>query len=105
MVGRVPQGMQELYTAVHGGLLQRHKVFQVFCSASNLALMVFLRVVPDFIVQGGDPTNTGTGGINVFLNDSKCLESSICSGKHQGRVFGGNRSRMNSTRGSGWFAG
>ena len=27
---------------------------------------MFLRVVPDFIVQGGDPTNTGTGGINFW---------------------------------------
>ena len=26
--------------------------------------LLFLRVVPDFIVQGGDPTNTGTGGGN-----------------------------------------
>ena len=26
--------------------------------------LLFLRVVPDFIVQGGDPTNTGTGGDN-----------------------------------------
>jgi len=26
----------------------------------------FFRVVPDFIVQGGDPTNTGTGGESVY---------------------------------------
>jgi len=26
----------------------------------------FFRVVPDFIVQGGDPTNTGTGGESIY---------------------------------------
>eukprot|EP00092_Neocalanus_flemingeri_P071844 GFUD01088325.1.p1 GENE.GFUD01088325.1~~GFUD01088325.1.p1 ORF type:complete len:500 (+),score=173.43 GFUD01088325.1:39-1538(+) len=26
----------------------------------------FFRVVPDFIVQGGDPTNTGSGGDSIF---------------------------------------
>ena len=32
----------------------------------------FFRVVPDFIVQGGDPTNTGHGETNIFQNINNC---------------------------------
>ena len=72
----MPQGLQELHTAVHGRLLQWHKVFQVsppretFLSMRDSHCRIFLRVVPDFIVQGGDPTNTGTGGMNIRPNDA-----------------------------------
>ena len=37
---------------------------------TSVPLVNTFRVVPDFIVQGGDPTNTGTGGMNIYPNDA-----------------------------------
>ncbi len=31
--------------------------------------MPFHRVVPDFVIQGGDPTGTGTGGPGYTIKD------------------------------------
>ena len=66
LVCGMPQSLQELYTTLYGGLLQWHQVFQVSLTDTRIInyLLLYLRVVPDFIVQGGDPTNTGTGGEN-----------------------------------------
>lgn len=52
---------------------------------------MFLRVVPDFIVQGGDPTNTGTGGINFCSYDAlKVLyEVDYIRGEYMGETVQG----------------
>ena len=52
---------------------------------------MFLRVVPDFIVQGGDPTNTGTGGIIVCSYDAlKVLyEVDYIRGEYMGETVQG----------------
>jgi peptidyl-prolyl cis-trans isomerase SDCCAG10 len=40
--------------------------FVQLCMEGYYTNTKFFRVVPDFIVQGGDPTNTGTGGESVW---------------------------------------
>lgn len=42
------------------------KNFLQHCLDNYYAGTIFHRIVPDFIVQGGDPTGTGSGGTSIY---------------------------------------
>lgn len=44
-------------------------VNQGFYNTSSSQTMIFHRIIPGFVAQGGDPTGTGTGGSGQKIND------------------------------------
>ena len=48
------------------GYYTQTKFFRCSASSDGNLYHHSTRVVPDFIVQGGDPTNTGTGGDSIW---------------------------------------
>ena len=42
------------------------KNFLALCASSYYDNTVFHRNIPGFMIQGGDPTNTGTGGASIY---------------------------------------
>lgn len=58
--------------------------------------VTFHRVIPDFVIQGGDPTGTGAGGpgykIKCELNgDNQYHDRGVLSMAHAGRDTGGSQ--------------
>jgi peptidyl-prolyl cis-trans isomerase B (cyclophilin B) len=58
--------------------------------------LTFHRVIPDFVVQGGDPTGTGAGGpgysIKCELNgDNQYHDRGVLSMAHAGKDTGGSQ--------------
>ncbi len=56
----------------------------------------FHRVIPDFVVQGGDPTGTGAGGPGYSIDceldgDNQYHDRGVLSMAHRGRNTGGSQ--------------
>ncbi|HEY9560225.1 MAG TPA: peptidylprolyl isomerase [Anseongella sp.] len=56
----------------------------------------FHRVIPDFVVQGGDPTGTGAGGPGYSIpceldGDNQLHDRGVLSMAHRGRDTGGSQ--------------
>jgi len=57
---------------------------------------VFHRVIPDFVVQGGDPTGTGAGGPGYSIDceldgENQYHDRGVLSMAHRGRNTGGSQ--------------
>ncbi|QNL50381.1 peptidylprolyl isomerase [Olivibacter sp. SDN3] len=57
---------------------------------------VFHRVIPDFVIQGGDPTGTGAGGPGYAIDceldgDNQYHDRGVLSMAHRGRNTGGSQ--------------
>ena len=58
--------------------------------------LTFHRVIPDFVVQGGDPTGTGAGGPGYSIKceltgDNQYHDRGVLSMAHAGRNTGGSQ--------------
>src|SRR5690554_8198969 len=58
--------------------------------------VIFHRVLPDFVVQGGDPTGTGAGGPGYSIKceldgDNQYHDRGVLSMAHAGRDTGGSQ--------------
>ncbi len=58
--------------------------------------VTFHRVIPDFVIQGGDPTGTGAGGPGYSINceldgDNQYHDRGVLSMAHAGRNTGGSQ--------------
>ncbi|HOY49710.1 MAG TPA: peptidylprolyl isomerase [Flavobacteriales bacterium] len=58
--------------------------------------LTFHRVIPDFVVQGGDPTGTGAGGPGYSIKceltgDNQYHDRGVLSMAHAGRDTGGSQ--------------
>jgi len=56
----------------------------------------FHRVIPDFVIQGGDPTGTGAGGPGYTIDcelegDNQYHDRGVLSMAHRGRNTGGSQ--------------
>lgn len=56
----------------------------------------FHRVIPDFVIQGGDPTGTGSGGPGYSIKceldgDNQYHDRGVLSMAHRGRDTGGSQ--------------
>ena len=70
--------------------------------------LTFHRVIPDFVVQGGDPTGTGAGGPGYSIKceltgDNQYHDRGVLSMAHAGKDTGGSQffichSRRNTSR-------
>lgn len=57
---------------------------------------VFHRVIPDFVIQGGDPTGTGAGGPGYSIDceldgENQYHDRGVLSMAHRGRNTGGSQ--------------
>lgn len=58
--------------------------------------VVFHRVIPDFVIQGGDPTGTGSGGPGYSIKceldgENQYHDRGVLSMAHRGRDTGGSQ--------------
>ncbi len=58
--------------------------------------VTFHRVIPDFVIQGGDPTGTGAGGPGYAIDceltgDNQYHDKGVLSMAHRGRNTGGSQ--------------
>jgi len=58
--------------------------------------VTFHRVIPDFVIQGGDPTGTGAGGPGYHINceldgENQRHDRGVLSMAHAGRNTGGSQ--------------
>ncbi len=58
--------------------------------------VTFHRVIPDFVIQGGDPTGTGAGGPGYHINceldgENQRHDKGVLSMAHAGRNTGGSQ--------------
>ncbi len=58
--------------------------------------VVFHRVIPNFMIQGGDPTGTGSGGPGYVIDceltgDNQYHDRGVLSMAHRGRNTGGSQ--------------
>ena len=58
--------------------------------------VIFHRVIPDFVVQGGDPTGTGAGGSGIHIKceldgDNQYHDRGVLSMAHAGRDTGSSQ--------------
>jgi len=58
--------------------------------------VTFHRVIPDFVIQGGDPTGTGAGGPGYSIKceldgDNQFHDRGVLSMAHRGRDTGGSQ--------------
>ncbi len=70
-----------------------------FCKLANSGYyngVTFHRVIPDFVVQGGDPTGTGAGGPGYTIKceldgNNQYHDKGVLSMAHRGRDTGGSQ--------------
>merc|ERR1712210_220568 len=60
------------------------KNFRELCSRGYYDGVVFHRIIPNFMIQGGDPTGTGRGGESIYGRKFEDEQSSLRSLKHTG---------------------
>eukprot|EP01071_Lankesteria_metandrocarpae_P001007 Lankesteria_metandrocarpae@DN1192_c1_g1_i2.p2 len=61
--------------------------FSKLCHRGYYDNSIFHRVVPDFVIQGGDPTGTGRGGESIY---GEYFDDEIHSDlRHTGYIFNG----------------
>ncbi|MPN14892.1 putative bifunctional phosphatase/peptidyl-prolyl cis-trans isomerase [bioreactor metagenome] len=65
--------------------------------------IIFHRVIPDFMIQGGDPTGTGMGGPDYCIRGEFSQNGHANSLKHQKGVFSMARAQNPDSAGSQFF--
>jgi len=60
------------------------KNFRELCSRGYYDGVVFHRIIPNFMIQCGDPTGTGRGGESIYGRKFEDEQSSLRSLKHTG---------------------
>ena len=59
------------------------KNFATLASTGKYNNVVFHRIIPNFMIQGGDPTGTGRGGESIY--GGKFEDEIVSSLKHEGK--------------------
>jgi len=72
------------------------KNFQKLAKSGYYDGVTFHRVIPDFVIQGGDPTGTGAGGPGYTIKceldgDNQYHDRGVLSMAHAGRDTGGSQ--------------